>query len=295
MAYAEAVPPYTYGSHRSKLIETLRKGHHGVQLSREEFVRLVTWVDSNAPYYGSYFGRRNLRYRKLADFRPVPTLASACGVMPEPARPEPVMAEPVGWWKLDEADGSTVADAVAGHPGRVAGATRLPDGPGLGFDGAGFVEVGDLGEFETLSVALWVRPGQLLNRWSPLLFVNRFEPMAFHLSLLADGAVNVAINAEGSHVHRQSQTALTGNAWHHVAVVCDTRPGGALRFYVDGKLDAERSLDTGLPVALHGFRLGGYSEWQNAPDSNFHGALRDVRLYRGMLAPEEVAALAAAR
>ena len=76
------MPPYTYGSHRSKLISVLRAGHYDVKLSREEFIRLVTWVDANAPYYGSYFGRRNLAHRDQPDFRPVPTLESACGLAP---------------------------------------------------------------------------------------------------------------------------------------------------------------------------------------------------------------------
>ena len=82
MEHAEAVTPYTYGSHRSKLIEILRRGHYEAKLDREEFIRLVTWIDCGAPYYGSYFGRRNLKYRDQPDFRPVPTLASACGTPP---------------------------------------------------------------------------------------------------------------------------------------------------------------------------------------------------------------------
>ena len=84
MGYAPAVPPYTYGSHRSKLIAVLRAGHYDVKLPREEFIRLVTWVDANAPYYGSYFGRRNMAYRDRPDFRPVPTLESALGTRPAP-------------------------------------------------------------------------------------------------------------------------------------------------------------------------------------------------------------------
>jgi hypothetical protein len=82
MGYAPATPPYTYGSHQSKLISVLRAGHHDVRLPREDFIRLATWVDANAPYYGSYFGRRNLMYRDRPDFRPVPTLQSAWGVLP---------------------------------------------------------------------------------------------------------------------------------------------------------------------------------------------------------------------
>ncbi|NQT39141.1 MAG: hypothetical protein HQ581_16700, partial [Planctomycetes bacterium] len=46
--------------------------HEKVELSREEFIRLVTWIDSNSAYYGTYFGRRNIQYRDHPDFRPVP-------------------------------------------------------------------------------------------------------------------------------------------------------------------------------------------------------------------------------
>jgi hypothetical protein len=90
MMHADAVPPYTYGSHRSRLVELLCKGHYDARLDREEFIRLVTWIDCGAPYYGSYFGRRNLTYQGQPDFRPVPTLSSACGIAP-PEIPLPKM------------------------------------------------------------------------------------------------------------------------------------------------------------------------------------------------------------
>ena len=48
-------PPGYYGSHASKLIEALRTTHADrVRLSPDEFERLVTWIDCNAPYYGTY-------------------------------------------------------------------------------------------------------------------------------------------------------------------------------------------------------------------------------------------------
>ena len=64
--------PLTYGSHTSGLIRLLQNDHHGAKLSREEFIRFVTWVDANAPYYGSYDGRLNLKYSGMPDFRPAP-------------------------------------------------------------------------------------------------------------------------------------------------------------------------------------------------------------------------------
>lgn len=73
----EPVPPHTVGSHASKLIQKLRAGHNDIRLSREEMLKLTTWVDANAQYYGSWYGRRNLDYRDHPTFRRVPTFAEA--------------------------------------------------------------------------------------------------------------------------------------------------------------------------------------------------------------------------
>ena len=83
------LPPRALGSHASRLLAVLQPdpAHKDVCLTREEMIRLVTWVDANAPYYGSYFGRRNLRYRAHPDFRPAPTLESALGIVSTGAAP----------------------------------------------------------------------------------------------------------------------------------------------------------------------------------------------------------------
>ncbi|MGB0259756.1 MAG: hypothetical protein ACPGES_13985, partial [Coraliomargarita sp.] len=41
-----------FGSSTSELSQILRKGHYGVELSDEEWGRLHTWMDYNAPYHG---------------------------------------------------------------------------------------------------------------------------------------------------------------------------------------------------------------------------------------------------
>jgi len=68
------LPPYSWGSHASRIVEVLRKGHNDVKLDPESFDRLVTWIDINAPYYSSYassypdnlFGRSPLDGKQLA-------------------------------------------------------------------------------------------------------------------------------------------------------------------------------------------------------------------------------------
>ena len=42
---------YSWGSHTSELVRLLRRGHHDVELDRESWERLVTWIDLNGPYY----------------------------------------------------------------------------------------------------------------------------------------------------------------------------------------------------------------------------------------------------
>ncbi|MHB1307552.1 MAG: HzsA-related protein [Limisphaerales bacterium] len=51
---AEIQSARAWGSSRSRLLEFLDSRHYEVALSPEEFDRLVTWIDLNAPYYPSY-------------------------------------------------------------------------------------------------------------------------------------------------------------------------------------------------------------------------------------------------
>jgi len=70
---AQIQQAYSWGSHASKLIKTLRAGHNEVKLSVEEMERLTTWIDINAPYYSRYAsaypknntGRSPLTYKQV--------------------------------------------------------------------------------------------------------------------------------------------------------------------------------------------------------------------------------------
>jgi hypothetical protein len=67
------LPPYSLGTHASELYKYLSEKHYDVKLSLEERVRVTTWIDSNGQYHGSYYGRKNLKYRDHPNFRPVLT------------------------------------------------------------------------------------------------------------------------------------------------------------------------------------------------------------------------------
>ncbi len=67
-----AVPPLTHGSHRSKLVSRILSDPCKSDLTREEFIKIVTWIDANVPYYGTLRGKRGLEDKDHPDFRPAP-------------------------------------------------------------------------------------------------------------------------------------------------------------------------------------------------------------------------------
>ena len=48
------LPPMEFHADTSRLVQMLDKGHHGVDLNREAWDRLVTWIDLNAPSHGTW-------------------------------------------------------------------------------------------------------------------------------------------------------------------------------------------------------------------------------------------------
>ena len=46
--------PGEFGAYTSELVQLLRKGHYGVELDREAWSRLYTWIDLNAPCHGTW-------------------------------------------------------------------------------------------------------------------------------------------------------------------------------------------------------------------------------------------------
>jgi hypothetical protein len=79
---AEIQPARSWGSHASKLVQALRKGHYDVKLGREDFDRIATWVDLNAPYYPTYASAypNNFTGRCPLDDRSLARLAALTGV-----------------------------------------------------------------------------------------------------------------------------------------------------------------------------------------------------------------------
>lgn len=46
--------PMDYHADTTELVQLLRKGHYGIELDAESWDRLITWIDLNAPYHGTW-------------------------------------------------------------------------------------------------------------------------------------------------------------------------------------------------------------------------------------------------
>jgi len=79
---AESQLPRSWGSHSSLLVKIILSGHEDVDLTDEEFRRIVTWIDINAPYYPDYFTAYpgNLAGRSPLDNRQIKRLTELTGV-----------------------------------------------------------------------------------------------------------------------------------------------------------------------------------------------------------------------
>jgi hypothetical protein len=90
------MPAKSFGSHASILVSMLApdkvklenkedasraaelaEEHKELKLSKEELLKVTNWVDTNAQFYGMYWGRKNLKYKDHPNYRPKPTFERA--------------------------------------------------------------------------------------------------------------------------------------------------------------------------------------------------------------------------
>jgi len=64
-----ALPPLSHGAHLSSLVGRIQKDPCKGKLTQAEFIKITTWIDANAPYYGTYRGKKELKYKDDPEFR----------------------------------------------------------------------------------------------------------------------------------------------------------------------------------------------------------------------------------
>ncbi len=89
--------PMEFHADTTELVQMLRKGHHGVKLDEEAWDRLVTWIDLNAPYHGTWAEAvgKNRTDQQAKRRRELMLRYAGLEVDEEAPGPEPAAVEPI--------------------------------------------------------------------------------------------------------------------------------------------------------------------------------------------------------
>lgn len=198
----------------------------------------------------------------------------------------------VGWWKLDETAGTTVADSSRyGHDSSLMTALAPVEGRingALEFDGTSdYVEFPDSAEFditETITIALWVRTNSIGDGAHKALVMK--GEFTYGMRFTSADNLEFRIFSGG---HQSVETPVTeafNDVWHHLAGVYD---GSALKLYVDGELMATTAYSGPINRDTNYYvNLGQNSQGDSENRWWYSGAMDDVRIYRRALSQEEL-------
>ncbi len=189
---------------------------------------------------------------------------------------------PVAYWRLGEASGTTATDEVGAHDGTytgtftlgVSGATFDSD-TAVSFDGTSHVEVPHSTELDNttsgFSVSVWVAPNSSdLTVDTPAHVIVQKGPIndGFGLFMLYGGELTARFfhDGTGQDITFDASTWTAGE-WHHIGVVHDTDDTAYL--YIDGVLAGSRastSRENNTGAFYIGDESGGGNDWVGAMD-----------------------------
>ncbi len=201
----------------------------------------------------------------------------------------------VGWWKLDESDGSSAADSSStGASGILLGSAHWMSGAAV-FDGTdGRIEVAHrpalaFSATESYTVAAWARAsGARAGTWRGVVSKSRDQLPHYGIWMSMGDRWTCGAHDGATFRNLESPTLPTPERWYHVACVHDGA-AGVRRIYVDGVVQASAPnyAANGAGLLLIGATRGVVQPWA--------GAVRDVRVYARALGADELVVIVAQR
>ena len=216
-------------------------------------------------------------------------------------------AEPIGWWKLNEKEGNTVADSSGNG---FSATVQLNDGPSVWAPGQG-VDSNGCAKFtgkqiivipngvwskvkQQLSISLWVNqdagnpPGE---SWpgpfgcAPIATLSFPDPNWLPLrAFVPSPNKTIDIGKDSEHVYWDApDTNAYAGSWNHYVFVKDTNEH-VMRLYHNGVQVAVNVGAMEPMPKLNNFILGG----RMYPTGDWFGKIDDLRIYNTALSDDEV-------
>ncbi len=195
--------------------------------------------------------------------------------------------QPIGHWTFDRLDGQNAPDSTDNRPpAAVHGATPVAgiQGGALAFDGLDdYVPLGDLGQFDAVTVAFWMK-GQDIGKaddWQGLVTSDGWEEGVFHIGARG-GKISAILNLGENDRSQIVSRPLKNGTWYHVAVVADCR-GRTIRLFLNGCEEDEDSISSPSASIKLVRQVVGREFDGKESSRHFRGAIDDVRIYDRVL------------
>jgi hypothetical protein len=210
----------------------------------------------------------------------------------------------VGYWKLDEGSGSSVADSSGdGHTGSLINSPKWTAGKfgdALSFSaGVGYVAIPGGGSLASLNrvgvtVSAWIKPASAGGGGRGRIVDKDNNDVGWFFSMYTPNTIQFAVDQfSGSQPNRISTNAVGLNTWQHVAATWDgTVNGGNIHLYVggvpadgtavNGSGTAQSDVSTPLTIGNRPIDVA----------RGFDGSIDDVHVYNRVLSASEISALA---
>jgi ferric-dicitrate binding protein FerR (iron transport regulator) len=154
------------------------------------------------------------------------------------------------------------------------------------------------GEFDSVTLAAWVRVDGLPNKNNSLMMADGWEDGELHWQIGDDGTAILGVQSspKGRGAHYHAPGAVTPDRfgqWLHLAVVYD-RDAGRVRHYVDGRQASDEPTQFDIPLRIGDAEIG---NWNVAAHRNktvvryLNGCMDEVMLFTRALSGDELARL----
>ncbi|MEM9157952.1 MAG: LamG-like jellyroll fold domain-containing protein [Verrucomicrobiota bacterium] len=185
--------------------------------------------------------------------------------------------------------GSRVSDARISDARWVGG--RWPGKQALLFDRDGdYAEFDLLGEFEELSIGVWLKLNRLDHELTAIVDSNLWEDGALHFQISRTGTIRAGVKGVESRVREKSNVRM--DTWQHVVSVVD-RPKKRISVYVNGALASESVITQDGPIIPRACRIGNWLQepsWPHAPVRALKGRIDEFAIWKRALSQNEVQA-----
>ena len=151
------------------------------------------------------------------------------------------------------------------------------------------------GEFDSITLATWVRVDALANLNNALFMADGCEPGEFHWQVGDAGKLVLGVRgpskAPNAHYHAFGVfTPERLGQWVHLAVVYD-RDAGQVTHYVDGRAAARLPIEFDTPLRIGDAEIGNWnsaSRRNDNPVRYLSGCIDEFMLFSRALADEEI-------